>query len=179
MPVGDLMRVQRRFVENTEISQINEVVSELGRENVDLYFMTANKRISTKIFEWNGRDNKLNHLEAGIYINSHIVKDANPSFQLNASNNRMTKCCFYECLYPKAIENDVDFDNLMSLTFKLSFNQFHGYNIANCSIPGILKQAEKKAKFQSIIHSLKADEKEGKNILNFGRDSEDLKRKRN
>lgn len=57
---------QRKFVENTEISYINEVFAELGRENTQLWFLTANKRISTKIFEWNQRDNKLKHLEAGI-----------------------------------------------------------------------------------------------------------------
>lgn len=71
---------QRRFVENTEIAYVNEVFAELGREQVQLWFLTANKRISTKIFEWNARENKLNHLEAGIYINRDLVKDGLPSF---------------------------------------------------------------------------------------------------
>jgi len=67
-------------VENTEIAYVNEVFAELGREQVQLWFLTANKRISTKIFEWNARENKLNHLEAGIYINRDLVKDGLPSF---------------------------------------------------------------------------------------------------
>jgi len=71
---------QRRFVETTEITFINEVFADLQKEDMTFIFLTANKRISTKIFEFNSRDNALKHLEAGIYVNTDIVKDALPSF---------------------------------------------------------------------------------------------------
>jgi len=63
------------------------------KNEIELFFLTADKRISTKIFEYNERENKLSHLEAGIFIDKNIIKDARPSFYLNASNNRMSKCC--------------------------------------------------------------------------------------
>jgi len=86
--------MQKRALQNTEIAFFTEVFAELGRESTNLHFLTADKRISTKIFEFNQRENKLNHLEAGIYVDRDIVKDGRPSFYLNASNNRMSKCCF-------------------------------------------------------------------------------------
>jgi hypothetical protein len=61
----------------------NEVIAEIIEEKkceIELYFLTADKRISTKIFEYNERENKLNHLEAGIFIDKNIIKDARPSF---------------------------------------------------------------------------------------------------
>jgi len=64
----------------------------------------------------------------------------------------------------------------MALVFKLTFMYFHGYNIANIAVPGLLKYAEKKAYFYSIIHSLKADEDEGKDMYDVR--GEQLKRKR-
>jgi len=84
--------IQKRFLEQTEVAMFNEVLAELEKE-IEFYFLTADKRVSTKIFEYNSRENKLNHLEAGIYVDKNIVKDARPSFYLNASNNRMSKCC--------------------------------------------------------------------------------------
>jgi len=57
---------QRRFVETTEITFINEVFADLQKEDMNLFFITANKRISTKIFEFSSKDNSLKHLEAGI-----------------------------------------------------------------------------------------------------------------
>jgi len=71
---------QKRSLQTTEIAFFNETFAELGRDGVNLIFMTADKRISTKIFEFNKRENKLNHLEAGIYVDRDIVKDGRPSF---------------------------------------------------------------------------------------------------
>lgn len=79
-------------MEQSEVAMVNEVIAEMETE-IELFFLTADKRISTKIFEFNQRENKLNHLEAGIYVDKNIVKDSKPSFYLNASNNRMSKCC--------------------------------------------------------------------------------------
>mmetsp|Transcript_16406 Transcript_16406/g.13451 ORF Transcript_16406/g.13451 Transcript_16406/m.13451 type:complete len:505 (-) Transcript_16406:439-1953(-) len=58
--------MQKRNVMNTEVAFFNEVFAELSREGIQLLFLTADKRISTKIFEFNAMENKLNHLEAGI-----------------------------------------------------------------------------------------------------------------
>jgi len=58
--------IQKRHVTNTEIAFFTETLAEMGRESANLIFMTADKRVSTKIFEFNRRENKLNHLEAGI-----------------------------------------------------------------------------------------------------------------
>ena len=168
--------IQKKFLQQTEITFFNETLAELGRDGVQLLFMTADKRISTKIFEFNRRENKLNHLEAGIYVDRDIVKDGRPSFYLNASNNRMSKCCFYEVLYPQTLAQS-DFDNLMSFIFKLSFMYFHGYNIANIATPGLLKYAQKKATHFSIFNALKLDEDEGTNM--YDTRPGDLKRKRN
>jgi hypothetical protein len=88
----------------------------------------------------------------------------------------MSKCCFYEVLYPQTLL-PTDFDMLMSLVFKLSFMYFHGYNIANIAIPGILKYAQKKAYFMSIVNSLGTDDTEGRDL--YDTRSGDLKRKRN
>jgi len=71
-------------------------------------------------------------------VDRDIIKDGRPSFYLNASNNRMSKCCYYEVLSPQTL-TDSDFDMLMSLIFKLTFLYFHGYNIANIATPAILK----------------------------------------
>lgn len=72
--------IQKRTLQNTEIAFFTETFAELGRDGVQLNFMTADKRVSTKIFEFNRRENKLNHLEAGIYVDRDIVKDGRPSF---------------------------------------------------------------------------------------------------
>jgi len=52
-------------LEQSEVAMVNEVIAEMETE-IELFFLTADKRISTKIFEFNQRENKLNHLEAGI-----------------------------------------------------------------------------------------------------------------
>eukprot|EP00801_Mesodinium_rubrum_P002005 Mrub_02005.p3 GENE.Mrub_02005~~Mrub_02005.p3 ORF type:complete len:291 (+),score=181.28 Mrub_02005:788-1660(+) len=167
--------MQKKFIQTSEVAFFTETFAELGRDGVQLLFLTADKRVSTKIFEFNRRENKLNHLEAGIYVDRDIVKDGRPSFYLNASNNRMSKCCFYEVLYPQTL-NPADFDSLMSLVFKLSFMYFHGYNIANIATPGLLKYAQKKATHYSILNSLKLDADEGRDI--YDTRPGDLKRKR-
>jgi hypothetical protein len=66
---------------------------------------------------------------------------------------------------------------LMSLVFKLSFMYFHGYNIANIAIPGLLKYAQKKATHFSILSSLSLDAAEGTGM--YDTRPGDLKRKRN
>lgn len=46
--------IQKRFLENSEIAMFNEVIAELAEERkceIELFFLTADKRISTKIFE--------------------------------------------------------------------------------------------------------------------------------
>jgi len=58
--------IQKRHLQNTEVSFFTETFAELGREGTQLHFLTADKRVSTKIFEFNRRENKLKHLEAGI-----------------------------------------------------------------------------------------------------------------
>ena len=82
--------MQKKFIQTSEVAFFTETFAELGRDGVQLLFLTADKRVSTKIFEFNRRENKLNHLEAGIYVDRDIVKDGRPSFYLNASNNRMS-----------------------------------------------------------------------------------------
>ena len=84
--------IQKRFLEQTELAYVNEVIAEMKAE-IELYFLTAFYRFSTKIFEYYQRDNKLKHIEAGIFVDNNFVKDARPSFYLNASNNGMSKCC--------------------------------------------------------------------------------------
>jgi len=54
---------------------------------------------------------------------------------------------------------------------------FHGYNIANIATPGILKYAQKKATFMSIVNSLGIEDTEGRDL--YDTRSGDLKRKRN
>jgi len=72
--------IMKRNLQTTEVAFFNETFAELGRDGVNLNFLTADKRVSTKIFEFNRRENKLNHLEAGIYVDRDIVKDGRPSF---------------------------------------------------------------------------------------------------